>query len=118
MQVVRSMKEHLGVYNGLPTLSLGSTHLVEMRRADELYVDKTGQIQQLLDEAARQVFIARPRRFGNSLMLSTIECMYQGYMPEVQTLGGEPLPDSQWSTVADRELFAGTSVEGKGAYIE
>lgn len=107
------MKEHLAVYNGLPALSLGSTHLVEMRRAGELYVDKTGQIQQLLDESARQVFVARPRRFGKSLMLSAIECMYQGHMPEVQTLGGDPLPDPQWSTVADRELFAGTSVEGK-----
>ncbi|MDE0671033.1 MAG: AAA family ATPase [Caldilineaceae bacterium] len=104
------MKEHLAVYDGLPALSLESTHLVEMRRAGELYVDKTGQIQRLLDESARQVFVARPRRFGKSLMLSTIECMYQGHMPEVQTLGGDPIPDSQLPTVADRELFVGTSL--------
>ena len=43
------MKGRLALYDGLPALSMGSTHLVEMRQAGELYGDKTGEIQRLLD---------------------------------------------------------------------
>ena len=107
------MKGRLALYDGLPALSMGSTHLVEMRQAGELYVDKTGEIQRLLDESAKQVFIARPRRFGKSLMLSTIECIYQGHLPEVQTLDGDPAMDPELATVSDGRLFAGTTLAGK-----
>ena len=107
------MKDHLALYDGLPALSMGSTHLVEMRQAGELYVDKTKEVRQLLEESAKQVFIARPRRFGKSLMLSTIECIYQGHLPEMQTLDGDPVPRLQLSTVADTELFTGTALAGQ-----
>ncbi len=43
-----------------------------------LYVDKTAQIHALLQSARTHVFLARPRRFGKSLLISTLEALFQG----------------------------------------
>lgn len=40
-----------------------------------VYVDKTEQIFRLL--RSRRTFIARPRRFGKTLMLDTIETLFE-----------------------------------------
>jgi hypothetical protein len=42
-----------------------------------LYIDKTKEIYQLT-QFGRYYFYARPRRFGKSLLLSTIKSLYQG----------------------------------------
>ncbi len=42
-----------------------------------LYVDKTRYIHRLAEDGG-YYFLARPRRFGKSLLLSTIEAYYQG----------------------------------------
>ncbi|MGH9841658.1 MAG: AAA family ATPase [Blastocatellia bacterium] len=42
---------------------------------DYFYVDRTGCIQQL-EDAGSQVLFLRPRRFGKSLLLSTLENYY------------------------------------------
>ncbi len=49
----------------------------QIRAAGALYVDKTGIIANLI-ENSRFAFLARPRRFGKSLLLSTIEAYFQG----------------------------------------
>lgn len=46
--------------------------------ADNVYVDKTDQFYRLISGASSRFFIARPRRFGKSLMLSTLECIFLG----------------------------------------
>ena len=43
----------------------------------QLYIDKTKQIHRLI-QFGGYYFYARPRRFGKSLMLSTIEAIYEG----------------------------------------
>jgi hypothetical protein len=43
-----------------------------------VYVDKTSFIKKLLDEGSPHYFIARPRRFGKSLFLSTLEKIFNG----------------------------------------
>ena len=44
-----------------------------------LYVDKTRQIAHLLDERVEDnLFLARPRRFGKTLLISTLEALWQG----------------------------------------
>ncbi|MBF5059041.1 ATP-binding protein [Candidatus Neptunochlamydia vexilliferae] len=45
---------------------------------DYVYIDKTGFIKDLLDEGSPHYFIARPRRFGKSLFLSTLEKVFSG----------------------------------------
>ena len=43
-----------------------------------VYVDKTAYIKKLIDEGSPHYFIARPRTFGKSLFLSTLEKIFQG----------------------------------------
>ncbi|MCB1073602.1 MAG: AAA family ATPase [Chlamydiia bacterium] len=43
-----------------------------------LYVDKTGFIKSLIDEGAPYFFMSRPRRFGKSLFLNTLEEIFKG----------------------------------------
>ncbi len=47
-------------------------------RDGNLYVDKTDLLASLASVNHCQFFISRPRRFGKSLMLSTLKCMFQG----------------------------------------
>ena len=43
------------------------------------YVDKTAILKQLADGSrGSQFFIARPRRFGKSLAVSTLRCLFEG----------------------------------------
>ena len=43
-----------------------------------MYVDKTDLVYQLTHGASQYVFLSRPRRFGKSLLLSTLEAYFQG----------------------------------------
>ena len=45
-----------------------------LREEDYVYVDKTRYIAKLIRNKSRYCFLARPRRFGKSLFLSTIQC--------------------------------------------
>lgn len=48
-----------------------------LREDGYVYVDKTSFIEKLIKEG-KYYFLSRPRRFGKSLLLSTIEAFYQG----------------------------------------
>ena len=51
----------------------------KLRRAGYVYVDKTDLLWRLVSETeGSQFFISRPRRFGKSLMLSTLQCIFEG----------------------------------------
>ena len=43
-----------------------------------LYVDKTDYVWQLIRPAQGMYFLSRPRRFGKSLLLSTLKAVFQG----------------------------------------
>ncbi len=43
-----------------------------------VYVDKTALVRELLRPAQAQYFLARPRRFGKSLLVSTLKAVFQG----------------------------------------
>ena len=50
-----------------------------LRKGGYVYVDKTDLLWRLVaDKEGRQFFISRPRRFGKSLMLSTLKCIFEG----------------------------------------
>ena len=62
----------------------------KLRNGGYLYVDKTGEMLPLVDgSAGNQFFCARPRRFGKSLLISTLAALYEG----------------------KKELFAGLKIE-------
>ncbi len=47
-------------------------------KGGNVYVDKTDLLAKLAKRNYGQYFISRPRRFGKSLMLSTLQCMFEG----------------------------------------
>ena len=50
-----------------------------LRQDGFVYVDKTDLLWRLASlQEGRQFFISRPRRFGKSLMLSTLKCIFEG----------------------------------------
>ena len=55
---------------------LGVQTFSEIIERNLLYIDKTQEIYNLLQ--GKYYFYARPRRFGKSLMLSTIKSVYEG----------------------------------------
>ena len=56
---------------------IGIQDFRKLREGDYVYVDKTRQIQTILDGGS-VFFLSRPRRFGKSLLLSTINELYSG----------------------------------------
>ena len=58
-------------------LPIGESSFENMRTRGYLYVDKTEYVHRMATEGA-YYFLARPRRFGKSLLLSTLKCLFQG----------------------------------------
>jgi Predicted AAA-ATPase/PD-(D/E)XK nuclease superfamily len=58
-------------------LSISTQSFEFLRRDEELYVDKTELIHKLVT-TGRNYFLSRPRRFGKSLLLTTLEALFQG----------------------------------------
>jgi len=61
----------------LQKLPIGKSSFESIRERNELYVDKTRHIYQMADEGD-YYFMSRPRRFGKSLTVSTLRCLFQG----------------------------------------
>lgn len=60
---------------GLP---IGTQTFEDIRSPNALYVDKTQYVHKLVTDEARYYFLSRPRRFGKSLLLSTLEAFFEG----------------------------------------
>ena len=61
----------------LPKLPIGQQDFRGIREERALYVDKTEHIHRLVTQG-KYFFLARPRRFGKSLTLSTIKELFDG----------------------------------------
>lgn len=59
----------------LPTTTQTFSKIIE---GDYLYIDKTQYIYELIRPPTGVYFLARPRRFGKSLMVSTLEEIFKG----------------------------------------
>ena len=57
---------------------VGQQNFRELRKDECVYVDKTNYIAKIVESKIRSWFLARPRRFGKSLFLSTLEYFYKG----------------------------------------
>lgn len=62
--------------NSRTELSMSIASFRKLRENDLLYVDKTRFIKTLEDLGIRHALLTRPRRFGKSLFLSTLETYY------------------------------------------
>ena len=50
----------------------------KIREGNYVYVDKTKYIVELLENGSQYIFLSRPRRFGKSLFVSTLQAYYEG----------------------------------------
>ena len=73
---------------GLQPLPIGVQSFELLRRQGNLYVDKTVRLMQLVGDNMR-VFLSRPRRFGKSLTLSTLDAMFRGKVELFRGLAAE-----------------------------
>lgn len=56
---------------------IGIQNFEKLRRGGYFYIDKTALIYQLVKTGSYYI-LSRPRRFGKSLLISTLEAYFQG----------------------------------------
>jgi hypothetical protein len=78
------MEEDLSLPTGIQTFK----DVIEL---GGIYVDKTAYLTKMIETVPKTWFLARPRRFGKSLTVSTFESIFSGH----------------------RELFKGLAIEKK-----
>ena len=76
-------------------LPIGIQTFSDIRELGYYYVDKTPQIERLVTEND-YCFLSRPRRFGKSLLLDTIRCLFEGRQELFEGLAIESRWD--WTT--------------------
>ena len=74
----------------------GMSSFEEIRRGNYLYIDKTQYFIPLL-EGAKYFFLSRPRRFGKSLLTSTLEAFFQGKRDLFKGLAIDSYADWDWA---------------------
>ncbi|MCM1519360.1 MAG: ATP-binding protein [Lachnoclostridium sp.] len=99
---------------------VGIQSFAKLREGGYVYVDKTAYVHRLIREGS-YYFLSRPRRFGKSLLLSTIEAYYSGRRDLFKGLALDSLTD-RWEPhpILHLDLNAGLydSVEALDSKID
>jgi hypothetical protein len=82
--------------NALRKLPIGIQDFEKLRSEGYLYVDKTALVYQLA-QSGLPYFLSRPRRFGKSLLLSTLKAYFEGKKELFRGLAIEQL-EQNWYT--------------------
>lgn len=75
---------------------IGIQSFKEIRTKNYLYIDKTLQVERLLNVGEKYIFLSRPRRFGKSLLVNSIKHLYWG----------------------DKDLFDGLYIQSRWDWVE
>ena len=75
---------------------IGIQTFSELRTKNYLYIDKTEYVYRLAYGAAKYVFLSRPRRFGKSLLTSTLYSFFEGRKELFAGLAIEKL-ETEWT---------------------
>ena len=67
----------------------------ELRNSGYLYIDKTEQVYRMTHSASKYMFLSRPRRFGKSLLVSTLHSYFEGRKELFQGLAIERM-ETEW----------------------
>ena len=62
---------------------IGIQNFEDLRRSEYVYVDKTALIYRLVS-TGKYYFLSRPRRFGKSLLISTMEALFANTTYQIQ----------------------------------
>ena len=104
------------------TIKVPTTSIFDFERlildGEAKYVDKTALLYGLAkSKTDSQLFISRPRRFGKSLMLSTLKAMFEGKRELFKGLAIDALPWEGWTQPTPVYSFTMSSANG-GTYEE
>ncbi len=66
----------------------------DIREKGFVYIDKTDLIYQLLEFVPKYAFLSRPRRFGKTLLLSTMQAYFEGRRDLFRGLAIEKLEET------------------------
>ncbi|MGM9815884.1 MAG: AAA family ATPase [Lepagella sp.] len=75
---------------------LGMQDFQEIIKGDFLYVDKTRQVYELTHGLSKYVFLSRPRRFGKTLLTSTLRYYFEGRKELFKGLAIDSL-ETEWT---------------------
>ncbi len=82
----------------MKTIACNTYNFESLRSRGAIYVDKTDILAKLIQDKGNELyFISRPRRFGKSLMISTLECIFRGKRELFKGLKIDSL-DYDWQT--------------------
>ncbi|MDR2578804.1 MAG: ATP-binding protein [Chitinispirillales bacterium] len=71
-------------------LPIGIQDFPKLRESGFVYVDKTARIHELLTGSGQPFFLSRPRRFGKSLLCSTLGAVFEGRRELFGEIAGRP----------------------------
>ncbi len=74
---------------------IGIQTFSELRNKNYLYIDKTEYVYRMTHSAAKYMFLSRPRRFGKSLLTSTLHSYFSGRKELFEGLAIERL-EKEW----------------------
>ncbi|MGL4520390.1 MAG: ATP-binding protein [Phocaeicola sp.] len=77
-----------------------------------VYIDKTALIYQMVNEAGKSYFLSRPRRFGKSVLISTLEAYFEGRKELFKGLAIEQL-ETEWNVHPVLRLDLSRSTYGR-----
>ncbi len=66
------------MYENPQRYPIGLQDFPEIREKGCLYVDKTALVHRMANGPSKYVFLSRPRRFGKSLLVSTLQAYFEG----------------------------------------
>ncbi len=75
---------------------IGIQTFERIRKEDMLYIDKTEYIYRMSHTSGKFFFLGRPRRFGKSLLVSTMQSYFEGKKDLFKGLAIEQL-EKEWT---------------------
>lgn len=75
---------------------IGIQTFSEIQRKNYIYIDKTEYVYQMTHSASKYMFLSRPRRFGKSLLTSTLYSYFSGCKELFKGLAIEKL-ETEWT---------------------
>ena len=75
---------------------IGIQTFEKIRVGNYMYIDKTEYVYRMVHSASNYIFLSRPRRFGKSLLTSTLEAYFEGRRELFRGLALERL-ETEWT---------------------
>ena len=74
---------------------IGQQDFPSLRKRGDVYVDKTEYVYKMTHSSSQYMFLSRPRRFGKSLLISTLQAYFEGRRELFEGLAIEQL-EKDW----------------------